>query len=128
MGFVLGATAFGVLVTSACTNVAGLTGYEFGDASEDGGGSGSDASVSDARVSDAPVAADGGGCKGVIDAGVATANPDCVACAESNCCDALAGCSDTICLLAARTSRCMGERACQKLAACFTEKCMQCKS
>ena len=118
MGLVLTATAFGVLVTSACTNVAGLTGYEFGDASGEGG--------PDARASDG-AATEAGACKGIIDAGANT-NPECAACAESKCCEALTACSGVVCLVAARANKCGGDGACQKLARCFVDKCTQCKS
>ncbi len=116
MGLVLTATAFGVLVTSACTNVAGLTGYEFGDASGDGEADGrapAGDSATDASV------ADGGRCKASF--GGAGGSDACSSCAEQNCCAQTVSCGLTAnCLQRARKGNCtVADVECLKMVACL---------
>ena len=120
---VVASVAIGLLVTSACTNVVGLTGYEFVDATTEAGGD-------DGPRADAP-ARDGapGNEAGNVCSGAFSSFPlACASCAESKCCSEAVLCAavDTTCAQRARTNTCTGsaaDAACRNLTRCLKDRC-----
>lgn len=115
---VLASVGIGLLVTSACTSVVGLTGYEFVDATIEA--SGGDGPRADAPARDG---ATGTVCKGSFSG----LPPACASCGESQCCSEAVACAavDT-CVQRARTNTCTGlavDVACRSLTKCLKDKC-----
>ena len=120
----IASVALGLLATSACTNVAGLTGYEF----VDGGGGGGDGGSGDGAFDDAPrpmgdgAVGDGGMCAATL-TGFAAA---CASCGQAKCCNQAVVCTAVpLCISRAKANNCSGgDAACRSLTDCLRTNCM----
>ena len=127
MGLVIAGAGAAFVVTSACTGVVGLTGYEFVDGSIEGGSSSGDGG----GKTDAPIATGDGATP--PDAGTSCTEAfagfgaACASCAEQMCCIEAVLCGvPGGCAQRARTNSCSsgaGDLSCRVLSKCLKDKC-----